>query len=303
MNIAMAQSLSFFGNRRGSTKSHTYQVNGGQQITKDRVDEVKNPRSTAQMVHRCCLHTLSDAHAFLRPFIGGFWEGARSPQAALAAFRKANYPLLRGAASSESSAFNFSPYKETTKPIGLYQISNGSLVNSKFKWVVKSASRVRPEVCVDGEVDYFGTVAQVFDFFDIHLGDVLVFVLYAKQTTKSLQGAIVVELKVKLIDDSLFLDHSVSDFYDVIRVYNPLGFNWNISPTGVGGIRLSDSFNFYSSSYTYGAAFQMRYVNSRLRIMSSCLRKVSQSSLPLTFAEAIATYPQGGGNVLDGGAI
>lgn len=48
----MAKSKSFFGLRRGSTKSHTYQVNYGQQITKDRVSSVRNPRTVAQAMQR-----------------------------------------------------------------------------------------------------------------------------------------------------------------------------------------------------------------------------------------------------------
>ena len=48
----MAKSKSFFGLRRGSTKSHTYQVNYGQQITKDRVSSVRNPKTTAQCLQR-----------------------------------------------------------------------------------------------------------------------------------------------------------------------------------------------------------------------------------------------------------
>ena len=48
----MAKSKSFFGLRRGSTKSHTYQVNYGQQITKDRVSSVRNAKTTAQVMQR-----------------------------------------------------------------------------------------------------------------------------------------------------------------------------------------------------------------------------------------------------------
>lgn len=48
----MAKSNNFFSLRRGSTKSHTYQVNKGQQITKDRVYGGHNPRSDGQMTQR-----------------------------------------------------------------------------------------------------------------------------------------------------------------------------------------------------------------------------------------------------------
>lgn len=48
----MAKSKNYFSLRRGSTKSHTFQVVNGQQITKDRVYEVRNPRSDGQMTQR-----------------------------------------------------------------------------------------------------------------------------------------------------------------------------------------------------------------------------------------------------------
>lgn len=48
----MAYSQSFFGLRKGSTKSFTFQVLGGKQITKERVFDVRNPRTKAQMMQR-----------------------------------------------------------------------------------------------------------------------------------------------------------------------------------------------------------------------------------------------------------
>lgn len=48
----MAKSKSFFGLRRGSTKTLTFSVLKGQQITKDRVAQVANPRTESQMTNR-----------------------------------------------------------------------------------------------------------------------------------------------------------------------------------------------------------------------------------------------------------
>ena len=48
----MAKSKGFFSLRTGSTKAHTFSVLNGQQITKDRVWKVANPRSTMQMLQR-----------------------------------------------------------------------------------------------------------------------------------------------------------------------------------------------------------------------------------------------------------
>lgn len=61
----MAKSSSFFGLRRGSTKSLTFQVINGAQVTKDRVTYVKNPRSYAQATQRSKMATLADAYRAL----------------------------------------------------------------------------------------------------------------------------------------------------------------------------------------------------------------------------------------------
>lgn len=53
----MAKSKSYFSLRRGSTKSQTFSVLRGQQITKDRVTEVANPKTTAQMRQRALFAT------------------------------------------------------------------------------------------------------------------------------------------------------------------------------------------------------------------------------------------------------
>lgn len=61
----MAKSSSFFGLRRGSTKSLTFQIVNGKQITKDRVTNVKNPRSYAQATQRSKMAAVADAYRAL----------------------------------------------------------------------------------------------------------------------------------------------------------------------------------------------------------------------------------------------
>lgn len=63
--VVMAKSSSFFGLRRGSTKSLTFQVVNGTQVTKDRVTNVKNPRSYAQATQRAKMATVADAYRAL----------------------------------------------------------------------------------------------------------------------------------------------------------------------------------------------------------------------------------------------
>ena len=63
--VFMAKSSSFFGLRRGSTKSLTFQVVNGAQVTKDRVTYVKNPRSYAQATQRSKMAAVADAYRAL----------------------------------------------------------------------------------------------------------------------------------------------------------------------------------------------------------------------------------------------
>ena len=63
--LVMAKSKSFFGMRRGSTKSLTFQVVNGQQVTKERVSSVKNPKTSGQAVQRM---KLAPAQKFYNAF-------------------------------------------------------------------------------------------------------------------------------------------------------------------------------------------------------------------------------------------
>lgn len=90
----MAKSKSFFGMRTGSTKSLTFQVNRGQQITKDRVSHVSNPRSTAQMRQRL---TFAAAALFYKRAVQNLFkfafEGKKQTESDYNAFMRANVAL------------------------------------------------------------------------------------------------------------------------------------------------------------------------------------------------------------------
>lgn len=91
----MAKSSTFFGLRRGSTKSLTFQVSDGKQITKDRVSVVKNPRSQAQMVQRAIMKTASSAYNAGKKIFDHSFEGTTYGQPSMSLFRSLNSQLLR----------------------------------------------------------------------------------------------------------------------------------------------------------------------------------------------------------------
>lgn len=117
----MARSKSFFGLRTGSTKSLTFQVYRGEQITKDRVYRVSNPRSEAQMTQRALIPIVAAARSALKGLVDHSFEGVAYGEASLREFSKQN---LRAGALSVTS---YSPNGVSNPGFADLIISNGSI--------------------------------------------------------------------------------------------------------------------------------------------------------------------------------
>lgn len=117
----MAKSKSFFGLRSGSTKSLTFQVYRGQQITKDRVYRVSNPRTEAQMTQRALIPIVAAARTALKGLVDHSFEGVAYGEASLKEFSKQN---LRAGALSVTS---FSPNGVSNPGFADLIVSNGSI--------------------------------------------------------------------------------------------------------------------------------------------------------------------------------
>ena len=117
----MAKSKSFFGLRTGSTKSLTFQVYRGEQITKDRVYRVSNPRSEAQMTQRALIPIVAAARSALKGLVDHSFEGVPYGEASLREFSKQN---LRAGALSVTS---YSPNGVSNPGFADLIVSNGSI--------------------------------------------------------------------------------------------------------------------------------------------------------------------------------
>lgn len=100
----MAKSKSFFGLRTGSTKSLTFQVYRGKQITKDRVYRISNPRTEAQMKQRAIIPIVAASRAALKGLVDHSFEGVNYGNDSLKKFSELN--LRSGALMVESYAPN-----------------------------------------------------------------------------------------------------------------------------------------------------------------------------------------------------
>lgn len=128
----MAKSNSFFGLRRGSTKSLTFAVNDGMQITKDRVTQVKNPRSKAQMAQRCLLKTISLAYSSMKSILDHSFEGVSYGALSMRHFQSINFNLVKAARFATAKTIGYAKYGDSTPNLGQYVIAQGSLIQPNF---------------------------------------------------------------------------------------------------------------------------------------------------------------------------
>ena len=119
----MAKSKSFFGLRTGSTKSLTFSVYRGTQVTKDRVTRVANPRTIAQMQQRAKVPLVAAARVALAGLVDHSFEGVPYGQASLQKFSSLN--LANGALNVAS----YPPNGVSNMGCADFIVSQGSLVN------------------------------------------------------------------------------------------------------------------------------------------------------------------------------
>lgn len=119
----MAKSKSFFGLRTGSTKSLTFSVYRGTQVTKDRVTRVANPRTIAQMQQRAKVPVVAAARVALAGLVDHSFEGVPYGQASLQKFSSLN--LANGALNVAS----YPPNGVSNMGCADFIVSQGSLVN------------------------------------------------------------------------------------------------------------------------------------------------------------------------------
>lgn len=130
------------GLRKGSTKTKTYSTlptrkEGRIQIIKDRVYDVANPQSDAQMLHRVCFVTASSAAAKMYDIISISQEGESKPEYARQLFISQNTDFLKKAAYKRVGLARH--YRAAYAPKGnaqlipnSYQVSKGSLTVPEY---------------------------------------------------------------------------------------------------------------------------------------------------------------------------
>lgn len=126
----MAKSKNFFGLRKNSTKSHTYQALRGRQITKDRVYDVANPQTDAQMKRRVLLPMVASAAAQLEGLVNHSFEGVEYGYKSVSEFRRLN--LAKNALTPLYAGYIAKGFKDCG--VADFIVSNGRLPGVEFDY-------------------------------------------------------------------------------------------------------------------------------------------------------------------------
>lgn len=131
-----AKSKSFFGLRRGSTKSLTFQVLDGTQITKDRVTEVRNPRTEKQRIQRVIMNTALRAYSHMQEIVNHSFEGVTYGGKTQQAFIADNIREVRNRLADKGESYkyekSFTPIGQTFVAPNAYIVSKGSLPEQMY---------------------------------------------------------------------------------------------------------------------------------------------------------------------------
>lgn len=123
----MAKSKGFFGLRSGSTKNFTFSELNGQQITKERVYKVKNPRTLQQMRQRMVLASVSAGYSYLKEICDHSFEGFGVGSPCMSEFMRLNLDALKTKAQNDSAVVAFNAFQDKNINPVPFVVAKGSL--------------------------------------------------------------------------------------------------------------------------------------------------------------------------------
>lgn len=165
----MAKSKGFFGIRTGSTKNFTFSELHGEQITKERVSKVKNPRTISQMRQRMLMATIGAAYSYLKAIADHSFEGKTVGQQNMSEFMRVNLNKFRDAAQNSNAAYAMNAYGDKLINPMRYILAKGSL--PALPYVINSTNQIE----LSYNVEDVSTAEKVYDAMGIKKGDMVTF--------------------------------------------------------------------------------------------------------------------------------
>lgn len=298
----MAKSKSFFGLRRGSTKTLTFSVFNGKQVTKDRVELVKNPRSLAQMQQRMAMATASAAYAHLKEIVDHSFEGVTYGLNNMSEFIKQNTKEIKDSILDPANAkFAFNPYKDRNLYGGQFIMSAGSaspIPANAISVYAGLEDTTTVAFGVENEQAQSLTANGLYAQLGISVGDMCTICFIAKDDTDASGIFGFVRLKAKASGDVALTTQNYTTYFDVESNLPVSVLGWSDNQAR---FNVTTQGTLESGEVEYCAIHSVKSSNGWLR--SSAVMKINGYTLSPEYDDAIATYPVGESYVLNGGQI
>lgn len=275
----MAQSKSFFGLRRGSTKSLTFSTFNGKQVTKDRVTDVKNPRTEAQMINRMLNYTAMSAYSAMKEIVDHSFASKSYGLQSMRYFLSKNYSLLKyGTETLRYSSYKGGPVAS------LYLVSEGSL--TKFPFVC-STSTEDISFTVNGI-----TMADLKKHTGLNNGDYFTVVALSENASSRFTW-----IRVHIPTDGT--DENEITLAN-LEIESNVDTSAIITVTKTEQNKVTFKFKFPSGHRLVGTIISSAKRGDTWQRSTNYMEIVNDDVYP-NYAEALATYPVGASYILNGG--
>lgn len=288
----MAKSKGFFGLRKGSTKSLTYSVLDGMQITKDRVYDVKNPRTESQMRQRMLMTTVGAAYKMLKSIADHSFEGYSSGMQCMRQFNSRNLNRFKQAAAAKGSVA-FNEYKDGDINPLPFILASGSL--SGFSYKFDDTSNL--QIVGEKENADFTTAEGIYSALGVQRNDLITFctVIGEGSTSNSVYSYVAERFNIV----RLYCDKSGA----VSKPADAFTISTNNDQAVITMSTAANAITIKTGAADFGAVIQSRKNDSGW-LRSDAVMIVNEDVISgVKTANQLATYPVGTELILNNGPM
>lgn len=287
----MAKSKGFFGIRTGSTKNFTFSELNGNQITKERVYRVKNPRTLAQMRQRMVMTTIGAAYSYLKVIADHSFEGKTVGQQCMAEFMRLNLNKFRDPSKNGSASYAFNGYKDKLINPMRYILSRGSLPEMPF--VVNTQNQIELQY----NVSTLATAQDVYNAMGIQAGDLVTFVWMVGQASLTRNVFSYTPTRLNIVRLYANKTGSVANPHDAFT-FDANHSDLDISVTFSGGV-----LKLASTEANLGAVILSRQVGGTWLRSNSTMAGNKSIIAGVSVESQLNTYPIESELILNGGEM
>ena len=285
----MAKSKGFFGIRTGSTKNFTFSELHGEQITKERVSKVKNPRTISQMRQRMLMATIGAAYSYLKAIADHSFEGKTVGQQNMSEFMRLNLNKFREASLNNSAAYAFNAYQDKLINPMRFILAKGSLPAMPF--VINATNQI--------ELTYYvadaSTAEKIYEVMGLNKGDMVTFVWIVG--TSSLVGGIFKYTPNRLNIVRLKADKTGA----VATPHDAFSFESNYDDLDININKQGDVLKLSSTIANIGAVILSRQSNGTWLRSDATMAGNKSIYEGVTVGNQLGTYPIESELILNGG--